>query len=202
MVSTRTATPLNRTGTPTPRRIRLFLSERCARCGRGCGGRNASSVWRLLCCGVQQDLCRCALARRRVGGFRDRHVRRRRQLAPWFIPQDDRSVINLEHVLPKKPETNWPSFSKEDVALYATRLGNLCLLRAPDNSTMKSDAFDDKKPVYKRSPYILTSEIDTYSVWNVESITQRQQGLARFAVRAWPLAKPGAQPQRPAGDSK
>jgi Protein of unknown function DUF262 len=25
---------------------------------------------------------------------------------PWFVPQDDRQVINLEHVLPKKPEAN------------------------------------------------------------------------------------------------
>ena len=27
---------------------------------------------------------------------------------PWHIPNDDRSVINLEHVLPEKPLENWP----------------------------------------------------------------------------------------------
>ena len=29
---------------------------------------------------------------------------------PFFIPNDDQSVINLEHVLPEKPCGNWPQF--------------------------------------------------------------------------------------------
>ena len=30
----------------------------------------------------------------------------RNEPEPWFIPTQDRSVINLEHILPKKPEGN------------------------------------------------------------------------------------------------
>jgi len=41
--------------------------------------------------------------------------------APWFIPTDDRAVINLEHVLPKKPEGNWPGFNDDEVALKQDR---------------------------------------------------------------------------------
>lgn len=59
---------------------------------------------------------------------------------PWHIPNDDRSVINLEHVLPEKPEGNWPQFTEEQVKLYYKRIGNLCLLRASDNSTAKSSS--------------------------------------------------------------
>jgi hypothetical protein len=43
---------------------------------------------------------------------------------PWFMPTADRAIINLEHVLPKKPEENWPQFTSDEVALYTNRLGN------------------------------------------------------------------------------
>ncbi len=62
---------------------------------------------------------------------------------PEFIPEDDRSIITLEHVLPLNPETNWPGFSEDDVRAYAKRLGNLVLpgrgttrtLRTPTSRT-------------------------------------------------------------------
>ena len=64
---------------------------------------------------------------------------------PWFIPTDDGTVINLEHVLPKQPEGNWTQFNDEEVRLYGRRLGNLALMRASDNSTVRSAAFEEKK---------------------------------------------------------
>jgi hypothetical protein len=56
--------PVEPTATPTPRRTRLCWSPRCARCGHGCDGRNASLVLPLPAGGVQPDLYRCPLARR------------------------------------------------------------------------------------------------------------------------------------------
>jgi Protein of unknown function (DUF1524) len=47
---------------------------------------------------------------------------------PWHIPNDDRSVINLEHVLP-------------EIVLSRSnyrRIGNLALLRASENANLKS----------------------------------------------------------------
>ena len=41
---------------------------------------------------------------------------------PWFLPTNDKTIINLEHVLPKKPEGNWPSFTLDEVDLYVNRL--------------------------------------------------------------------------------
>ena len=78
---------------------------------------------------------------------------------PWFIPTDDGTVINLEHVLSKQPEGNWTQFNDEEVRLYGRRLGNLALMRASDNSTVRSAAFEEKKALYAHSPYVLTSEI-------------------------------------------
>ena len=68
-----------------------------------------------------------------------------RKLEPWFMPTDDRSVINLEHILPKKPDVNWPQFSEEEVGVFVNRLGNQALMRASDNSDLKSSTFADKK---------------------------------------------------------
>jgi len=34
---------------------------------------------------------------------------------PWFIPNDDQQVINLEHVLPSAPEANWPPIEDNNI---------------------------------------------------------------------------------------
>jgi len=105
---------------------------------------------------------------------------------PWFIPQDDRSIINLEHVLPLRPEDNWGHVTDEDVGQYSKRLGNLVLLRASDNSDLKSASFEEKREVYERSPYVLTNQVSELAEWNVEAIVQRQKALAELAVKTWP----------------
>jgi hypothetical protein len=106
---------------------------------------------------------------------------------PWFIPQTDRSVINLEHVLPRKPEANWPDWTEDDVRLNTTRLGNQVLLRASDNSNLKSSAFAKKRETYKSSPYVLTSQLADCDEWTPATISERQERLAELAVRTWPV---------------
>jgi hypothetical protein len=105
---------------------------------------------------------------------------------PWFVPHDDQQVINLEHVLPRRPEDNWPSFAEDDVHQYANRLGNLALLRASDNSGFKSEAFAFKRQTYAASPYVLTSQIGEVDDWTLEAIAGRQNQLASIAVNTWP----------------
>jgi hypothetical protein len=106
---------------------------------------------------------------------------------PWFMPTDDRSVINLEHVLPKKPDGNWAQFTDDEVALYTNRIGNQALLRASDNSDLKSTAFPDKKKIYGQSPYVLTSQIAGLADWSVAAISKRQKALAELSLKAWPV---------------
>ena len=106
---------------------------------------------------------------------------------PWFIPIDDGTVINLEHILPKKPGDNWPLFNEDEVRLYGSRLGNLALMRARDNSTVRSAPFADKRPFFSQSPYVLTNHVANYTRWTVAAITKRQAELARLAPKAWPI---------------
>lgn len=106
---------------------------------------------------------------------------------PWHIPNDDRGTINLEHVLPEKPEGNWPQFADDQVRLYFKRIGNLCLMRVSDNSAAKSADFETKKPIFARSPYVLTKRIADAADWTTTEIVERQKTLARIAVKTWPV---------------
>jgi hypothetical protein len=106
---------------------------------------------------------------------------------PWHIPNDDRSIINLEHVLPEKTEGNWPQFSDEQVKLYYKRIGNLCLLRASENSTLKSSSFEIKQPILANSPYVLTQQVGNAQTWTITEITERQKTLAGLALKAWSI---------------
>ena len=104
------------------------------------------------------------------------------------MPTDDATVINLEHILPKKPDENWPQFNEDEVRLYGNRLGNLALMRASDNSTVRNAPFEDKKALFAKSPYLLTSEVAGYPEWIGDAIAKRQTRLAEIAPRAWPVS--------------
>ncbi len=111
----------------------------------------------------------------------------RNEPEPWFLPTQDPSVINLEHVLPKKPEGNWPLFTDDEAGMYVNRLGNQALLQASTNSNLKSVGIVDKKPVFLASEYILTSQIGNCADWSPVEIAERQKGLAILAPTAWPI---------------
>ena len=104
---------------------------------------------------------------------------------PWHIPNEDRNEINLEHVLPEKPAGNWPQFSEEERALYWKRIGNLCLMRAKDNSTVKSAPYIDKKAVYEKAGYQLTQDIASADDWTMSAIEERQKRLTKLALKTW-----------------
>ena len=107
---------------------------------------------------------------------------------PYFIPNDDRQTINLEHVLPRQPDPVWlSSFTEESARINARRIGNLALMLATDNSTIRSEGFETKRPLYEDSPYVLTQEIASVSEWNEEAISARQKRLADLAVTTWPM---------------
>ena len=109
------------------------------------------------------------------------------EATPWFIPNDDKQVINLEHVLPEAPEGNWPQFTDEECRIYTKRVGNMALLLAKNNSDLKSENFDAKKKIYRDSPYELTRQIAKAKTWGPNEVSLRQKGLAALALKAWPL---------------
>lgn len=112
----------------------------------------------------------------------------KRESEPWLIPNNDKQAINLEHVLPKRPQNNWSSsFTEEEVGLYVNRIGNMALLQASKNADLKSDKFDVKKKVFQLSPYLLTKQIGDLDKWDKNSIIDRQKLLAQYALIAWEI---------------
>ena len=106
---------------------------------------------------------------------------------PSFIPNDDQTIINLEHIFPNKPEDNWPQFSSELASIYYKRIGNLALLTARSNSDLRSAQFEDKKQVYRESAFELTRQIADVDEWTPDSIAKRQASMASLAVKTWPI---------------
>jgi hypothetical protein len=106
---------------------------------------------------------------------------------PWFVPNDDRQTITLEHVLPLKPGSEWPSFDSETAEAYVKRLGNLVLLPAKSNSDLGSADFATKSTVFRQAPYELTRQVGTVPEWTHKRITERQGILANLALKTWPL---------------
>ena len=97
------------------------------------------------------------------------------------------TIINLEHILPKKPQEHWPQFTGDEVKMYVNHLGNQALMRASENSGLRSNAFSQKKEIYKVSPYVLTQQITEASDWTDSAIIERQKKLAKLALIAWPV---------------
>lgn len=109
------------------------------------------------------------------------------QAEPWFVPNDDREVINLEHVLPLKTRGNWAQFDPAVAKVDARRIGNLALLSNQENRELGSSSFEEKRVVYEGSPYALTAQIGKVGQWSHEEIVARQEALSGLALRAWPL---------------
>lgn len=96
-------------------------------------------------------------------------------------------VYNLEHILPESPGNGWSNFEKADIAAYSKRLGNMVLLEATDNSKIGNLPFSKKIPYFKGSNFVLTQDVGKCTEWTLESISERQKGLAKKAPKIWSL---------------
>ncbi len=95
--------------------------------------------------------------------------------------------MTLEHVLPEHPEGKWPQFTEEEHAAYWKRIGNMCLWPKSLNSDFRNEAEKEKLAAYKDAPYELTKQISRVPHWTKETILERQKGLAKLALKAWPI---------------
>jgi hypothetical protein len=77
----------------------------------------------------------------------------KKQPTPYFKLADEKEVISLEHVLPQKPEGNWPQFTAEQAETCYKRLGNMVLLQSKSNNDLKNADWRTKCLAYKNHPY-------------------------------------------------
>ena len=105
---------------------------------------------------------------------------------PQLVPTEDTTAVNLEHILPVTPSKDW-NISTDIAAAYYRRLGNMVLLNAKENVDIGNDSFAEKRPILKRSPFILTSDVAKSREWGPRQIETRQKHLAEFAPDVWPI---------------
>ncbi|HEX8914542.1 MAG TPA: DUF262 domain-containing HNH endonuclease family protein [Humisphaera sp.] len=112
---------------------------------------------------------------------------RRAEPEPELVVNADPGEVNLEHVLPQNPGSNWPGVSAEEAAAFAYRLGNQVLLRRSENSSLGNGDFGHKRPVLAASSLLLTKEVAQAEAWTGTEIKARQEELAVLAAKVWPL---------------
>lgn len=107
---------------------------------------------------------------------------------PCLVPNPETDAVSLEHVLPESPDSGW-GIKLEIAQAFYKRIGNLALLSTPINNDAQygNKDFSTKKPYLANAPFKLTKEIGDYSEWNPDTIAQRQEALAKLAVKTWPL---------------
>jgi hypothetical protein len=113
---------------------------------------------------------------------------KKNEAEPEYVPSDDENAINLEHVLPENPGSNWPKVDSDVARANYKRIGNLVLLQATKNTLVGNSDFNTKKPVLAASGFDLTAEIAKQADWGPKEILQRQTSLADLAVKTWPLS--------------
>jgi hypothetical protein len=90
----------------------------------------------------------------------------------------------IEHVLPENPGDEWQEFSEEDRERFLYRLGNMTLLEKKLNQEVANKPYEEKQPVYERSQYTMTKNIDFHS-WTQAAILERQKNMSGWALTVW-----------------
>lgn len=102
------------------------------------------------------------------------------------VPSKDTGRVNLEHVLPLTLNDEWQkSWNLDEARAFQRRLGNLALLSAKGNSTVGNEDFITKKSLYEKSTFHFTKSLVTYDSWDKKSIEDRQNSMAKIAVKVW-----------------
>lgn len=105
-----------------------------------------------------------------------------------LIPNSDVTKVNLEHILPLNPNSDWSyHWDSEDIRAYQRRLGNLAIMSSTANSISGNDSFDAKKKAFSASPFNFTKAITDVDEWDSNAIEQRQRIMASLAVKVWSL---------------
>ncbi|MFF2411376.1 DUF262 domain-containing protein [Streptomyces sp. NPDC058092] len=111
---------------------------------------------------------------------------------PEFIPNDNPTEVNLEHVYPQNAAIGgWSQFitvsgNQDEADGWIYRIGNMVLLQASVNSNLGNKPFKNKAEVFKESQFALTHEVGVCPEWTPETIQSRQERLAALAVQTWP----------------
>lgn len=96
--------------------------------------------------------------------------------------------INLEHIIPKKPDKEWNVFFKNrnvDPGTLIHKIGNMTILLDEYNRKLANNFFDKKKLMYKKSSLPLNKELKRYREFGEIEVNKRQKKMAKIAEDLW-----------------
>lgn len=108
------------------------------------------------------------------------------QTGAELLPNSNPRIVNLEHILPQRPSASW-NIDADEARALTKRLGNMVLMLSSDNVTAANSDFDTKRSFYAQSGISLTRQLAEYTLWDEDSISQRQRQLAGIAIKVWAI---------------
>lgn len=103
----------------------------------------------------------------------------------------DINNVNLEHIIPKKPDISWKKFfeendiTKENLAHIVYKIGNMTILYKEYNKKIANKFFSVKRVMYEKSELPLNKDLKNYKVFGCEEIKKRQQEMGKIAEELW-----------------
>ena len=100
------------------------------------------------------------------------------------------SEVDVEQILPKKPNAAWKNYliERNDLQFHEPwiqALGNQTLVNASEKG--RNDVFGKKKIRYALSSFSCTKTLSGYSHWTSKQIQARAKNLATAALKVWTL---------------
>jgi hypothetical protein len=99
--------------------------------------------------------------------------------------------LHIEHIAPRRlaedsTYSRWRRAIDEDEFDDAKNLlGNLTLLLPEEHGSLNEENFNSKRATYGNSDLEIAAEINDYDDWNIESIRDRTERLAKEAANVW-----------------
>lgn len=97
------------------------------------------------------------------------------------------SNYTIEHILPDNYNDIWNEVFSNEAEKYVARLGNYTLLEDKENRKIGNKPYDEKKEFYKNSKFKLTKNELNFDEWNIASLNNYQNKLAKFAKSIWKM---------------
>jgi len=97
--------------------------------------------------------------------------------------------VNLEHIIPRKPNREWLEFFKkkgiENWEELIYKIGNLTILLKEYNKRASNAFFTQKKEMYKESKLPLNEKLKDYNEFGPQQIEERAEEMANIAKDIW-----------------
>jgi uncharacterized protein with ParB-like and HNH nuclease domain len=100
------------------------------------------------------------------------------------------SRVNLEHIIPKRPDKDWEKFLKEnniELEKWVHKLGNMTILLKEYNRKIANKFFTKKKEMYVKSTLPINQELKVYEQFGPNEIIKRQEKMVEIAKEIWKI---------------